>query len=345
MTSPTSQNAPVRLALVGLGGHGRTVQAAAEAAASVAVASVYDPNGEEAALAARRFGCEAAPSYDALLARDDLDAVALCTPNHVHRPQAEAAFEAGLDVLVEKPIANTVADGLALAEAAEQAGRVLMVGHNMRFGAAVRWGHGLIASGRLGRIVSAEFHFSSDTALRLPVGSWRLHPERCPLLPMMQLGVHAVDLAQVLVGPVRSVSARARAVTTPAGVVDSVAALVEIEGGALGTVVSNYCSPVAFRFHVAGTEGALDGTPLVVTFTPRDGGPPETHDTSADPFASYVAQLDAFAAAVRDRTTPETDGWAATQALAVVEAMSESVASRAPVEVPLVRSTVPGHAV
>src|SRR5690606_22005509 len=94
----------VRVGLVGLGGHGRTIQAAAEAAPGLTVAAVFDPDEGEAALAAERFGCAAAPSYEGLIARGDLDAVALVTPNAAHRPQAEAAFRAGLDVFVEKPI-------------------------------------------------------------------------------------------------------------------------------------------------------------------------------------------------------------------------------------------------
>ena len=335
---------PVRIALVGLGGHGRTIQGAAEAAPGLDVVAVYDPDAAEAVLAAERFGCEIADSYEALLARDDLDAVSLCSPNFVHRQQAEAAFAAGLDVFVEKPIANTVADGRAIVEAAERTGRVLMVGHNMRFGEAVRWGRDVIASGRLGEVVSVEFHFSSDTGLRLPDASWRLRPDQCPLLPMMQLGIHGVDLIHYLVGPIRSVFAHARAVTTSAGVVDNVVAAFTLENGELGTMVSNYCSPVEFSFRIAGTEGALHGTPLALTLTPRDGDGPETHDTSAEGFASYTAQMQAFADAVRGRTEPETHGWAATQALAVIEAMTDSIAQRAPIDIPLLRSTATDHA-
>src|SRR6056297_1915099 len=327
MTDRSTHNeTPVRVALVGLGGHGRTIQGAAEAAPGLEVVAVFDPDAEEAALAAERFGCEAATSYEELVARGDLDAVSLCSPNFVHRAQAEAAFAAGLDAFVEKPIANTVADARAMVEAAERSGRVLLVGHNMRFGEAVRWGRSMLDAGRLGEVVSVEFHFSSDTALRLPDASWRLRPEQCPLLPMMQLGIHGIDLVHCLLGPIRSVFARARAVTTSEGAVDNVVASFSLEGGALGTMVSNYCSPVEFSFRIAGTEGALSGTPLRLTFEPRGEGKGETCDASAESFASYTAQMIAFADAVRHRTPPETDGWAGTQALAVVEAMSESIA-------------------
>ncbi len=339
-----ASSTPVRIALVGLGGHGRTIQGAAEAAHGLEVVAVYDPNPTEAARSAEHFGCDAVPSYESLLALDGLEAVSLCSPNAAHRSQAEAAFAAGLDVFVEKPIANTVSDGLAMIEVAERLDRRLMVGHNMRFGDAMRWGRRVLEDGRLGAVVSVEVHFSSDTALRLDSTSWRLQPDQCPLLPMMQLGIHGVDLLHYLVGPVRSVFARARAVTTTGGVVDSVSASFDLEGGALGTMISNYCSPVDFRIVIAGTEGTLAGTPAVMTFTPRTGGESETLDASANGFASYAAQMQAFADAVRGRTEPETHGWASTQALAVIEAMTESIAQNAPVEIPLLHPHALSHA-
>ena len=333
---------PLRIGIAGLGGHGRSIQDAVAAVPALCVGAVYDPDEGEARAAADRFGCPAAPSFDALLAH--VDAVVLVTPNALHRAQTQAAVAAGLDVFVEKPIANTVADGRAMVEAAEAAGRTLMVGHNMRFGAAMRWGREMIAAGRLGEVVSVEVHFSSDTGLRLSNASWRLRPDQCPLLPMMQLGIHGVDLIHYLVGPIQSVFARARAVTTTGGVVDSVVAAFDLTDGALGTMVSNYCTPVDFRVHIAGTEGALGGTPAVLSFTPRADGEPETHDASADGYASYAAQMQAFADAVRGRTEPETHGWAGTQALAVVEAMADSIARAASVEVPLLRPHALDHA-
>lgn len=339
MQMPDVPTTPVRIALVGLGNHGRTIQSAADAAPGLEVVAVYDPDADEATRSSEHFGCDVSSSYEALIERDDLDAVSLCSPNFVHRAQAEAAFAAGLDVFVEKPIANTVEDGLAMVEAAEASDRILMVGHNMRFGKAIRWAKTLIDEGRLGEIVSVEVHFSSDTGLRLPEASWRLRPDQCPLLPMMQLGIHGVDLVHYLVGGIESVYTQARGVRTPDGVVDNVVASFDLAGGALGTLVSNYCTPVLFTLRIAGTEGLLDGSPLIQTFTPREGGEPEVCDTSFDGFASYTAQMQAFAEAVQAHRQPETHGWASTQALAVVEAMTDSIARRLPVEVPLLSPT------
>ncbi len=324
------QNHPVRLALVGLGGHGGTIQRAAAEADGVEVVAVCDPVASERAAAVKRFGCEAAASYEALLKRDDLEAVALVTPNPLHRPQAEAAVAAGLDVFVEKPIANTVADGLAVIEAARAAGRMLMVGFNMRFGRSTQAARRAMAEGRLGEIISFDIHFSADTMNRMPLDSWRLKPDQCPLLPVMQLGIHGIDLMQYLLGAVEEVYAVARSVTTAPGVIDSVAAALRLATGPVGTLVSNYCTPGFFNYRIAGTKGWLRCTPHQYWFQTAgdaDGegeGPVETGDFRAYDLERSVLMLNAFAASVRHRTPPDIDGWAGLQALAVVEALQRS---------------------
>lgn len=324
----------MRVGLVGLGGHGETIQRAVEHAAALVVAAVYDPVETHAGAASRRFGCAVASSYEALLRRDDLDAVVLVTPNALHRRQVEAAIEAGRHVFVEKPIANTVADGRAMVEAAEAKGRVLIVGHNMRYGRAARQAHKMLNAGRLGKVVSIEIHFSSDTIRRLPSDAWRLQPDQCPLLPVMQLGIHAIDLAHYLLGPIVEVHAFAQSVTTSPGVIDSVVASLRMENGTLGTLVSHYCTQVTFAYRLAGTDGTLRCTPHRVWFRRNDDtdehgdGAAETYDYAAH--ESYVLQMEAFGEAVRRRTPPETDGWTGLQAVAVVEALHRSTETGTP---------------
>lgn len=331
----------VRVGLVGVGGHGRTLQKAAAEAANVHAVSVFDPDREEATRAGEFLDAAVETSFETLIGRSDLDAVVIASPNALHRTQAEAALKAGLDVLVEKPITETVSDGLAMVDLADQTERILMVGHNMRYGAAIRRVHELIGEGRLGEVASFELHFSSDTGFALDEESWRIRTEAPPLLSMMQLGIHGIDLIHYLVGRIARVAARARSVTTPPGVVDNVAAVMETTNGVPGTLVSNYCSPVEFSFRIAGTEGTLHGTPLSMRFDPRGEGAGEKVDTSDRPFGSYIAQMVVFGDAVKDRSRPETDGRGGVQALAVVEAMAKSAESTEFVEVPPIDENVP----
>jgi len=326
---------PVHIALVGLGGHGRRIQEAIGQVSALTIDAVYDPSTEEAEAAAARFECPAAPSYEALLNRDDLDAVVLATPNHVHRAQTEAAFAAGLDVFVEKPIATTVADGLAMVQDAEVRDRILMVGHNIRRGRAARQAKALLDDGAIGEVVSVEIHYSADNVQKGAAGGWRSDPERCPMLPMLQLGLHAIDLVHYLLAPTRRVTAHTRSVLTPPGVVDNVTATLLLENGIAGTAISNYCTPDLFEVRLSGTAGLLEVNwiPQTLTLLPRGARTeqPEHHDYSAFDLEDQVRQFKAFAEAIRTRAAPETDGWAGLYALAVVEAMARSAATGRPI--------------
>lgn len=335
---------PVRLALVGVGGHGQAMQDAVAETRAVDLRAVYDIDEQAMQETADRFGCDAAASYEAVLGRDDLEAVVLVTPNAVHRKQTEAAMEAGLHVLVEKPIANAVSDGRAMIEAADAAGRVLMVGHDMRRSRGSRKTRQLLEDGRLGKVISMEIHFSMDTVQRLPPDSWRLDPDQCPLLPIMQLGIHGIDLVQYFFRPMEEVSAFTRSVATPPDVVDSVAASFRTGDGVQGTLISNYCSQPTFEYRISGTEATLrsNAHKLWVRTTEETnmhgGGPAAMEDYSAYSHESYTRQMDAFARAIREGTDPETDGWVGLQALAVVEALQHSAETDTRQTVPDVRA-------
>jgi predicted dehydrogenase len=185
-----------------------------------------------------------------------------------------------------------------------RSGRILMVGHNMRMGPALEHSREAVAH-RLGRIVSVEVHFSADNTQRMPPDAWRLRPELCPLMPVMQLGIHGIDLVHDLAGPITSVNAVARAVTTPPDVLDSVSAVFTLESGATGTIVSNYCTQIRFEYRIAGTKGMLVGTPHSVWFRAnadtdaKGDGSAETFDYTTIDRVSYERQMQAFAEAVR----------------------------------------------
>jgi len=100
-----------------------------------------------------RSTVEVETSLTALLARSDLDAVAIATPARTHAPIALAAFEAGKHVLVEKPLADSVESAAAMVSAAEDAGRVLMIDHTYCYTPAVTYIRDTLAAGTLGEIL------------------------------------------------------------------------------------------------------------------------------------------------------------------------------------------------
>jgi len=333
----------LRIGIAGLGGHGGSIQKSAQSCERVEVVAVCDPNREVLAESIDRFGCDGYDDYDQMLRGAEMDAVVLVTPNHLHRRQVEAAFDSGLMVMVEKPIANTVEDGVAMIESARAHDRLLYVGHNMRFTNAYDQIRSYVDGGQLGKIITAEIHFSADNTRWLPKDAWRLQPELCPMMPVMQLGIHGIDVVQSFLGPIVSVSAYSGAFTTPAGVTDSVTAALRFASGSMGTLVSNYCTQVAFDYRISGTEGTVVSTPHRVWFrkavdtNSQCEGPKEEFDFLKLHAESFKRQMEAFAGMALDGTPAEASGAAtvadALRAIAVVEALQKSVGSGRSVEV------------
>lgn len=337
--APSLHTAPLRIALAGLGGHGQTLQEAVAHVPDLSVVAVLDPDDAAAEAAAGRFGCPCATDFDALLFEAAPEAVVIATPNAFHEAQARSAMAAGCDVFVEKPMALTAAAAQALVAQAEAQGRILMVGHNMRYAPAVNEARRLLDENAIGTLVTVEVHFSSDTALHLGASSWRRDPAACPLPPVTQLGLHGLDLVHALLGPITAVYAQART-AAGTGMVDSVVAAFEVEGGVLGTLVCNYCTHIRFEIHLSGTAGSLHLTPHRLAWhrtadTDALGDAPlaAAFDFSDRPYASYLGMMQAFAAALRTRRPPDADGQAGLRAVAVVEALATSLSTRAPVDV------------
>lgn len=155
--------------------------------------------------AADRLGWAAAETdWRALIARDDVQLVDICTPGDSHAEIAIAALEAGKHVLCEKPLANTVEEAEAMTEAARRAaarGQVAMVGFNYRKVPAITYARKLIAEGRLGTLRHVRATYLQDWLV--DPGSpltWRLKKEHAGSGALGDLGAHIVDLAQYLAG-------------------------------------------------------------------------------------------------------------------------------------------------
>ncbi|WP_033208573.1 Gfo/Idh/MocA family protein [Streptomyces bikiniensis] len=177
------------------------------------LAAVAGRDADAVRTAARRHGWAAAETdWRALIARDDVDLVDICTPGDSHAEIAIAALEAGKHVLCEKPLANSVAEAEAMTAAAEAAGargRIAMVGFNYRRVPALAYARGLVAGGRLGALRHVRVTYLQDWLVDpdFPL-TWRLEREHAGSGALGDLGAHAVDLAQYLAGePLVGVSA------------------------------------------------------------------------------------------------------------------------------------------
>jgi predicted dehydrogenase len=199
----------LRVGVIGYGLGGAAFHAPVIAATEgLAVTAIVTSNAERAAAARARFPDTAVvPDADELWAMADrLDAVVVTTPNRTHIPLAMAGLEAGLHVVVDKPLAPSVADARRLLDTARRQGRVLSVYQNRRWDGDFLTLLRLIADGELGDVY--RFESRLERWRPVPKPGWRQDPapeEAGGLL--YDLGSHLIDQALVLFGPVRHVYA------------------------------------------------------------------------------------------------------------------------------------------
>lgn len=213
---------------------------------------VADPSEAARAFATGTYGVPAWADHRELLGK--VDAVSVVVPTRLHREVASAFLEHGVDVLVEKPIARTVADGQALVDLAKRNGRVLQVGHVERFNPALR---GIADIGRKARYIESH---------RLAPFSFR----STDIGVVLDLMIHDLDLVLALVrSEIVSVEAFGGAVFTPAE--DMASAIIKFENGAVAHLTANRVALKPLRkMRVFSREGyaSLDfqtGQGMVVT--------------------------------------------------------------------------------
>ncbi|MGW3652094.1 Gfo/Idh/MocA family protein [Streptomyces sp. NPDC000878] len=169
------------------------------------LAAICGRDADAVQAAADRHGWAAAETdWRALIERDDVDLVDICTPGDSHAEIALAALAAGKHVLCEKPLANTVDEAVAMTAAAEEAerrGQLAMVGFNYRRLPATALARSMVAEGRLGSLRHVRVTYLQDWLVdpEFPL-TWRLRKEAAGSGALGDLGAHIVDLAQYLAG-------------------------------------------------------------------------------------------------------------------------------------------------
>ncbi len=208
-------------------------------------------NAEKAKSFAETWGYESIETdWRKLIARDDIDAVDICTPNNIHKEIAIAAAKAGKMILCEKPLAMNVAEGEEMCQAVEAAGVANMVWYNYRRVPAVTLAKQIIDSGKLGRIFHYRANFLQDWTINAEVpqggaGTWRLDADAAGSGVTGDLLAHCIDTALWLNGSIKDVTAmtetfvkeRVHAETgkkQPVGIDDACSFMCHFQNGSLG---------------------------------------------------------------------------------------------------------------
>lgn len=329
----------VRVSLAGVKGHGAVLLEAASSCSNLSLVACHDVDAEAMERTAVRHGCAIFEDYSSMLCSDDIDAILLATPNHLHYDQVIEALESDKDVFVEKPLCGSVAEALDIKATASRNGRVLQVGFNARkFESTVRLRQ-ILAEESIGEPVACEAHFSYDAGLRNEIAEWKRDPRKCPHLPLTQLGSHLVDLLMMILGDVDFVftgatSLRMKSVTD-SPLIDSTAVLMKFVSGLLATLHAHYLTPEVYELKLFGTEGNITWTPRCVTLeTVRHGVKRKMDYRSMNPpQTSFRLEFEEFANCILKREKPEADADTGLKQLIVHEALVRSADTGKPVSI------------
>ena len=330
---------PIRLGIVGAGHLGRIHARIASSLAEFTLVGVADPVSDAAARLAAEHGCSFHTDHHALL--DQIDAVVVATPTVTHHAVAKDFLACGVNVLVEKPLAPTLAEADDLASAARDAHRVLQVGHVERFNPAWSTAQPHLREPKYIEAVRASGYTFRSTDIGV----------------VLDLMIHDLDL---ILSIARSRCARVEAlgISVFGGHEDIANARLTFENGCVATLSASRASHVATRRMQVWSQrayAALDFTARTVSlvrpsaaladreidFTRlsteekaamkdrllSDHLPLET--LSAEPSDAITAELKDFADSVRTGRRPRVDGEQARDTIAIAEAILSKIAAHA----------------
>jgi len=311
---------PLRVACIGMGWWSDVLADAIKRSGKLTISACYTRSQDKREKFAAKYSCHSSPSYEAILADAEIEAIINTTPNSVHLETTRAAAEAGKHVFLDKPIANTVSDGSAISQCARKAGIVLALGYQRRRESHFRFIKGQIDQGAFGKLVNAEANISRDRLGQIDLSSWRYQAVGMPGGVMLQIGIHYTDVLEYLLGPVKAVSGRLAQLVLPGDNPDVASLVLEHENGALSTLNASYASASEYYLmNIYGKESSAyydvhQGLRILKRGSRTPVGVPcPRNDT-------FVEELEEFAAAVRGNGMPEMDGDSGTRSLAVVRA-------------------------
>lgn len=330
---PGSQQAPLRCAVVGLGSIGKDHAAILDALpeTELVVGVDVDPARIDALPANVPFSTDLADAIG-----DGVDAVWVCTPQHLHRDNVIQALERGRHVFCEKPIAHSVEDADAMIEASRRhPDLTLAIGHTLRFHPDFVAARQAVVNGQIGRPVHMSARWNTGDHEGRVISGRTTVP--------LEMSIHDIDILRWIAGEIRTVTAVASTITPCGEGPDAVVGTLEFESGAVAALEHNWIMPAASGMHsdhrlaIFGEAGTVyvEARPTPTQVFGIDGPHfPNTTYRQAD----AVVPGGALATADRHfvRTVRHGEPWPleledARAALTVALAMDRSIAERRPI--------------
>lgn len=281
---------------------------------------VVDLDEEKARKTAEEFGCQYTTDWTSIL--DDVDAVSLCTPHHLHAPQALLAMEAGKHVLVEKPLANSEEECLQLIKKSEEKGVTLMLAYLLRFFPAIQRMKQAVDTEEFGK----AFNISCWVEAFMPPapGSWFSKKSTLGGGVLFSHGCHYVDVMQWIMGdPVTSAEVGTQSGTEWMEGEGSSHSIYKYPNGAIGSLFVSWGTKYkdsSARYHIHTPEAVLIlNNPMTKLEAVTANGritlyePPQ----GETPFLAY-GQVEHFLQCIQSGTKPQVDGEEALKSLRTI---------------------------
>jgi predicted dehydrogenase len=284
----------LRFGLVGAGAISTQHIEAIEALPDTRLVAVASASEARARAAGEAHGVPWSTDLEELLARDDLDAVTICSPSGLHPAQALAALRAGKHVLIEKPVALSVADADAVISEARSRGLVAAVVSQRRFEPAVRALKAAVDAGRLGRVtlvIGEGLYFRPQAYY--DSAAWR-GTVALDGGVLMNQAIHTVDLMRWVGGPAVAVAGQVATLGHTMEAEDTAVVAIRFASGALGSLTATTCTdaeqPVELRVYGDRGHVRLTGATVAEWDVPGVDPPAGTDDAADDPRAEDAGQ-------------------------------------------------------
>jgi predicted dehydrogenase len=347
----TERDNPVRLGVIGAGLIGKKHAALIKKTPGIRLAAISDVNPAAAKLAGE-LGTEYYADYERMLNHAALEGVIVATPTDLHTPVGVVCAQHGIHLLVEKPIAQSVADAQVLVDSARAHKVHLLVGHHRRHNPMVQSVRRAINDGKIGKLVAVSVLWMLMKPKDYFQVEWRTRSGGGPVLINM---IHDIDNLRYICGEIQRVYAETSSAVRGFEVEDSAGISLRFANGALGSIMASDCTPsnwsyeqgtgenpYYFRTHgncyiFFGTEAALSFPDMnLVRFeNPAQAGwqhPMVSEHIDVVAQDPLVVQLKHFGNVIRGEEEPRITGEDGLRTLAVAQAVLDSGKSGSPIE-------------